>query len=361
MSGNTWERLLAKRIIWTISLKEFLLWLLFFILYGIIYYYALISIKFGAPATGIDKAILTDISIGAGVQALLTLPIWWIIFRKLKDRPLTLILLAHIACAVVFLYIRCWVESSVIMIVTHKERGVYSFWFAYYLPFLFYLIQFGIMHAYNFWLKSQRQLQKEKELLSLAYQSEVNALKAQIQPHFLFNTLNSISATVPPEMEATRVMIARLADTFRYALRSTQKHEVTLAEELDFIHTWIELEMHRFKSRLKVEYDTDESVLQILIPPMLLQPLVENAVKHGIGGSISGGIIKISCIREGQYAKITISDTGAGFKGDWLQLQRAEGIGLKNTRQRLQRLYNEELFVQANVPTGFTSYFYIPL
>jgi two-component system, LytTR family, sensor kinase len=361
MSGIAWDKLLAKRVIWTISLKEFLLWLLFFILYGTIYYFALVSIKFGKPAAGIDKAILLDISIGAGIHALLTLPIWWIIFRKLKDRPLTLILLAHIVCATVFLIARGWMEKEVIMIVTHKERGAFSWWFAYYLPFLFYLIQFGIMHAYNFWLKSQRQLQKEKELLSLAYQSEVNALKAQIQPHFLFNTLNSISATVPPEMEATRVMIARLADTFRYALRSTQKHEVTLAEELDFIHTWIELEMFRFKSRLKVEYHTDESVLQILIPPMLLQPLVENAVKHGIGASISGGTIKISCIREDQYAKITISDTGAGFKGDLRMLERAEGIGLKNTRQRLQRLYNEELFVEANYPTGLTAYFYIPL
>ncbi len=335
--------------------------MLFFVLYGAIYYFALVSIKLGTPAAGIDKAILLDISIGAGVQAMLILPIWWIIFRKLKDRSLTLILLTHVVCAVIFLYIRCWIESSVIMIVTHKERGVYSFWFSYYLPFLFYLIQFGIMHAYNFWLKSQRQLKKEKELLSLAFQSEVNALKAQIQPHFLFNTLNSISAAVPPEMEATRVMIARLADTFRYALRSTQKHEVTLAEELDFIHTWIELEMHRFKSRLKVEYDTDGSVLQILIPPMLLQPLVENAVKHGIGASISGGIIKISCIREDRFAKITISDTGAGFKGDLRQLELAEGIGLKNTRQRLQRLYNEELFVEANYPSGVTAYFYIPL
>jgi hypothetical protein len=241
MSGIAWEKLLAKRIIWTISLKEFLLWLLFFILYGAIYYFALVSIKFGKPAVGVDKAILLDISIGAGIHAILTLPIWWLIFRKLKDRPLTLILLAHIVCAAIFLVARGWMEKEIIMIVTHKERGAFSWWFAYYLPFLFYLIQFGIMHAYNFWLKSQRQLQKEKELLSLAYQSEVNALKAQIQPHFLFNTLNSISATVPPEMETTRVMIARLADTFRYALRSTQKHEVALAEELDFIHTWIEL------------------------------------------------------------------------------------------------------------------------
>jgi sensor histidine kinase YesM len=88
---------------------------------------------------------------------------------------------------------------------------------------------------------------------------------------------------------------------------------------------------------------------------------VENAVKHGIGGSITGGTIKISCIREGRHAKIIISDTGAGFKGDLQQLERTEGIGLKNTRLRLLRLYNEELFVEPNVPSGLTSYFYIPL
>lgn len=361
MNRNAWERLLSKRIIWTVTVKELLLWLLFYVLYGALYYFALVSIKTERSPSGIEILVLIDISVGAAIQATLTVAIWWLIFRKLKDRPLVIILLVHIGCAAIFLAIRAWMEREVILHLTHKQRGNFSFWFAYYLPFLFYLIQFSIFHAYNFWLKSQRQLKKEKELLSLAYQSEVNALKAQIQPHFLFNTLNSISATVPPEMEATRVLIAQLADTFRYALHSTQKQEVTLREELDFIRTWIELEMHRFKSRLKVEYNTDESVLQLLIPPMLLQPLVENAVKHGIGGSISGGTIKISCIREGYHAKIIISDTGAGFKGDLKQLERAEGIGLKNTRQRLRRLYDEELFIEPNIPSGLTSYFYIPL
>jgi len=360
MSSIAWTNLLSKRVLWTITVRELLLWLLFNVIYGILFYMALHTISAGKKYHGIYIWLLLDVFVEIFIQGLLTIPLWWLFFKKITNRSLTVVLLTHVVVLAIFLFIRGWSEEFVSKL-TFKNYSNFFYWHAYYLPLLFYIIQFSIFHAYNFWLKSQRQLEKEKELLSLAYQSEVNALKAQIQPHFLFNTLNSISATVPPEMEATRVLIARLADTFRYALRSSQKHEVTLGEELDFIRTWIELEMHRFKSRLKVEYNTDESVLQLLIPPMLLQPLVENAVKHGIGGSISGGTIKISCIREGHHAKIIISDTGVGFKGDLQQLGRVEGIGLKNTRQRLLRLYNEELFVEANSPSGLTSYFYIPL
>lgn len=360
MNRTAWTQLLSKKVLWTITVKELLIWLAFNIIYGLLFYLALHTISAGKKQYGIYLWLLMDVFIEILLQGILTIPLWWLFFRKLQNRSLPVILLAHLAVLSLFLFIRGWAEGVVSQF-TYKNPGNFYYWHAYYLPLLFYVIQFSIFHAYNFWLKSQNQLKKEKELLSLAYETEVNALKAQIQPHFLFNTLNSISATVPPEMEDTRVLIARLADTFRYALRSTQKQEVTLGEELDFIRTWIELEMHRFKSRLKVEYNTDESVLQLLIPPMLLQPLVENAVKHGIGGSITGGTIRISCIREDRHAKIIISDTGVGFKGDLQQLERAEGIGLKNTRQRLLRLYNEKLFVEANSPSGLTSYFYIPL
>lgn len=360
MSSIAWTKLLSKRVLWTITVKELLIWLLFNIVYGLLFYLALHTISGGKKQHGIYTWLLLDVFVEIFIQGILSIPLWWLFFKKLNGRSLGVIFLTHLAALSLFLAIRGWGEG-IVSRYTYKEPGNFYYWHAYYLPLLFYIIQFSIFHAYNFWLRSQDQLRKEKELLSLAYQSEVNALKAQIQPHFLFNTLNSISATVPPEMEDTRVLIARLADTFRYALRSSQKQQVTLGEELDFIRTWIELEMHRFKSRLKVEYNTDESVLQLQIPPMLLQPLVENAVKHGIGGSITGGTIRISCIREGRHAKIVISDTGAGFKGDLQQLERVEGIGLKNTRQRLLRLYNEKLFVEANSPSGLTSYFYIPL
>ncbi|WP_276481122.1 sensor histidine kinase [Paraflavitalea pollutisoli] len=360
MSSIAWRNLSTRSVLWTITVKELLLWLLFNIVYGLLFYVALHTIAGGVKVHGFYIWLLLDVFIELFIQGLFTIPLWWLFFRKLSNYRLSVVLFTHIVVLSAFLYLR-GISEGLVSRLTCKEPGNFFYWHAYYLPLLFYVIQFSIFHAYNFWRKSQRQVEKEKELLSLAYQSEVNALKAQIQPHFLFNTLNSISATVPPEMEATRVMIARLADTFRYALRSTQKHQVTLGEELDFIRTWIELEMHRFKSRLKVEYHTDESVLQLKIPPMLLQPLVENAVKHGIGGSISGGTIRISCIREGRHAKIIISDTGTGFDGDLQQLELKEGIGLKNTRLRLLRLYNEELFVEPNTPSGLTSYFYIPL
>jgi LytS/YehU family sensor histidine kinase len=298
------------------------------------------------------------------IKAILTLPIWYLFFVRLSKVTISRKLLLHLITLPLFVIIwgllhrasAGWVGYTRF----HKMDSKSAIWFEYYLPMVFYLIQFGIFHAYQFWKESQWQQQKEKELLQLAYQSEVNVLKAQIQPHFLFNTLNSISASVPPEQEKTRELIAKLADTFRFSLKSSQLELVPLHEEIDFIQNCLELEQHRFGKRLAVEYHLDEQIADVLVPPMLLQPIVENAIKHGIAPSIKGGKISITCVKDKNRVLISVSDTGIGRLATFYD-NDFNGIGLKNTSSRLWRLYEEKIKIENNEPSGLRFSFHLPI
>jgi LytS/YehU family sensor histidine kinase len=230
-----------------------------------------------------------------------------------------------------------------------------------YIPSVVYILQFAIFHLYDYYLQNEKQKIKEKELMQLAYNSEVNALKAQIQPHFLFNTLNSISASVPVSMEHTRELIAKLADTFRYSLQASEQEWISLEEELNFTKITLELEKERLKNRLTIIYNIDESLLQTKVPPMLLQPITENAIKHGIAPKIDGGSITIAIVKKGSKVNISISDTGLGYESDLTNDLFNKGIGLRNTNQRLEKLFGEKIIVTKNNPSGLVFSFNIPL
>jgi tetratricopeptide (TPR) repeat protein len=191
----------------------------------------------------------------------------------------------------------------------------------------------------------QNQRLQKLQIQTLRQENEMKALKSQIEPHFLFNTLNSISASVPHTLEHTREMIAQLADTFRYGLATNDRREVRLEEELNFIKTWLSLEQARLGKRLDVVYQIDEACLSHNIPPMLLQPLIENALEHGIGPKVQGGVVTIQCRKEGAYVRIAVADTGIGYNGDVNELFE-KGIGVSNTARRLRLLFNETLEIE---------------
>lgn len=291
-------------------------------------------------------------------KALYLLPCWWLFFVKLKKAPLQKKILLHLltasvytaACIVTFF----WILTDVL----DRDYSWNSMISDIYNLLLFYCSHFALFHAYNFWLHTRAQLKKEQELRELAYQSEIMALKAQIEPHFLFNTLNSISASVPVELEKTRVLIAQLADTFRYGLSVSERQTVPLEEELNFVKTWLALEKHRFGNRLTIVYDIDPTALTAHIPSLMLQPLLENAIKHGISPNIHGGTVTIKCKRIRNYVKVSVSDTGVGFIGD-LESLFQKGVGLRNSSKRLEHLYNEKLEVERN-ENGLTFSFQIP-
>jgi sensor histidine kinase YesM len=215
--------------------------------------------------------------------------------------------------------------------------------------------------VYGYWLELKHQKRKEQELLQAAYQSEINALKAQMHPHFLFNTLNSISASVEPDNEKTRMLIAKLADTFRYSLQVSEEELIPIEDELTFLASYLDLEQERFKSRLRVLFDVDDAVRGTLIAPMLLQPLVENAIKHGITPKAIGGEVNISIQRRQGRVLVRISDTGLGVGDKPTSALLEKGIGLRNTALRIKRLYNEELRIEKNIPGGLSITFLLPI
>lgn len=294
------------------------------------------------------------------LKAMLTLPLWWFYFIKMKSKQIELKLLLHVFTGALWVFI--WFHTY--RFIQDLRGGGYlrgdGIWWDVYIPGLFYCVQFAIFHVYDFYLQNQRQKEKEQVLMQAAHQSEMNALKAQIQPHFLFNTLNSISASVPASLEHTREMIAQLADTFRYGLRASQEELVPLKDELKFVQDCLQLEQERFGERLQVLYEVDEQLLNKQIPPMLLQPVIENAVKHGIAKSVSGGSILLKIQTVGNKILFAVHDTGAGFSGKSSGEMVSSGIGLSNTQKRLQFLFGEKISIQPNEPKGAIVSFFIP-
>ncbi len=210
------------------------------------------------------------------------------------------------------------------------------------------LLCFYMMDYYSRFEQSRlRTVQLEAQLA----RSQLQALKMQLHPHFLFNTLHAISELVHEDAFAAERMIAKLSDFLRLTLDHAAVPEVTLREELDFVARYLEIEKMRFEERLQIEYALDRTTLDARVPNLILQPLVENALKHGLARQSRVGLLRIESHRSPGILALRIFDNGPGFDPTTKPLR--QGVGLNNTRERLERLYNgNHLFALANVATG---------
>lgn len=295
------------------------------------------------------------------LKALFTLPVWYIVIYRMDQASIQHKLLVHLLLCP--LYIIVWFYSYYFVIDLAGIQGLRGGgrWWDVYIPVLVYTAQFALIHNYWYNHKLRFQTQHAYHLREMILKSEVSALKAQINPHFLFNTLNSISASVPPELENTRNMVAKLADIFRYVLLASQKEKVLLKEELSFIKNYLDLEKERFGERLQTQYIIDDTALNIAIPPMLLQPLAENSVKHGISPSIEGGTIILTAKVSENQLHISIEDDGVATKDAFPDDAFEKGIGLKNTFLRIEKLYQTQLEVRFKSPHGLIVQCSIPI
>lgn len=202
------------------------------------------------------------------------------------------------------------------------------------------LIAFCAIHALVLhYTELQQSRLREVEAARLAREAQLRALQYQLQPHFLFNTLNSISSLVAEGRgpDATR-MLARLGDLLRDSLERSDAQEVTLAEELSTTEHYLDIEKARLGRRLRVETRIGPQLLHALVPPLLLQPLVENAIRHGIAPRVEGGTLAIQVERDGERLSIGLSNDGVPLRGQDRQ-SRPGAVGLNNVRQRLAALY----------------------
>ena len=196
----------------------------------------------------------------------------------------------------------------------------------------------GLSHALAYRQEAQTRALKASQLETRLVEAQLQSLQRQLQPHFLFNTLNTISALMHRDVDAADSMIARLSDLLRISLQTVGVQEVTLKEELDFLSKYLEIEQTRFRDRLTVVFDVAPDTFDALVPNLILQPLVENAIKHGIGPRPAPGTITIGARRLGAVLELVVQDNGVGLSAARLS-DFNRGIGLSNTRSRLEHLY----------------------
>ena len=198
---------------------------------------------------------------------------------------------------------------------------------------------------------STRNESKLEEQQRLLMQARLDALASQINPHFLFNTLNSVSSLIRMNPEQARIMVVRLARIMRRRLRS-QDHFTSLGEELDFIDDYLAIETVRFGDKLRVVKEIDPTASSIPVPSMLLQPLVENSIRHGLSSKVEGGTITLRARRAGGRLVIEVEDDGVGIPKEELAGVLGKGIGVTNVKERLEVLYNQDYRMEIDSQPG---------
>jgi two-component system, LytTR family, sensor kinase len=205
-------------------------------------------------------------------------------------------------------------------------------------------LQWGVLYYRRYQERSQELLQFEiraSELQSQLMSARLNALKMQLQPHFLFNTLNAITVLVRQQKgKHAEQMLGYLSDLLRGVLDDVDAQEVSLCRELEYLRLYLAIEQVRFQDRLQVEISADLSTQDVSVPQFVLQPIVENAIRHGIGRSSSAGRILISASKIDGTLQLRVQDDGPGLSPGDLSVD--QGIGLANTRARLQHLYGQD-------------------
>jgi anti-sigma regulatory factor (Ser/Thr protein kinase) len=234
------------------------------------------------------------------------------------------------------------------------RHGPPPLWFHIQFNMPVYLVIASLGHALVYFRRSQQRSRRELELEAHLAQARLQALRMQLHPHFLFNTLNAISTLVHTAPQLADDMIGNLSTLLRLSLDSAAEQEIPLGRELVFLERYLDIEQVRFGRRLRIEMAITPAARDALVPTLILQPLVENAIRHGIEPKSSPGVVGICASRDGEVLRLTVSDSGVGLEAAaGVETRRTEGIGLTNTRARLQSLYpDRHRFTLRNARAG---------
>jgi len=291
---------------------------------------------------GVDSIIsLTDSAIFNGLFALLGLNLWFIIRFNLKETPNIFdLLFNHLIVAV--LSIAVWITVSYFtLIYIFPDETSYREFLNESLPWrvvtgiFYYLLFIMFYYVMLYYEDLQEKLKVEAELQTLVNEAELTALKSQINPHFLFNSLNSISSLTITNPDKAQEMVIKLSDFLRYSLSHDKDEKTSLQEEFKNLHRYLDIEKIRFGHRLNFSTNIPDKCSEYLIPNMILQPLLENAIKHGVYNSTEEVLVELKCHHNDEYVTIEISNE---YDPDSVK-KKGEGIGLKNIKKRLQIIY----------------------
>ncbi len=262
--------------------------------------------------------------------ALLFLPgiVWLAQHYPIERRTWRRALLVHVpAC---FLFSAS--HSVIYALACYASRNLGDTLFARFHPNLItYWAIVGFAQAVDYF---RRYTERERQLA----QAQLLLLKSQLQPHFLFNTLHTVSAMMHHDVKAADRMVHKLSDLLRMTVDTIGAQEVPLRQEVEFLQKYVDIEQTRFSGAFDLRLEMDPSTLDVLVPSMVLQPLVENAIRHGLDLKKAGGVITVCSRRhDGEVVVLSVSDNGRGASRDTVK----EGLGITNTRQRLQQLYGD--------------------
>ena len=209
----------------------------------------------------------------------------------------------------------------------------------------------AFVHALDYHRESQERELTAAQLQTQLAEAQLEALQRQLHPHFLFNTLNTISALMHRDVNAADEMLVQLSDLLRLTLDRVGTQQVPLKDEIDFLRKYLEIEQTRFGDRLMINIDVDPEVLDAPVPNLILQPLVENALRHGVGPRIGVGRVDVKARQVGGGLMLTVRDNGVGLSPDKLNAFHS-GVGLSNTRSRLENLYGDRHRFEFQTPPG---------
>jgi two-component system, LytTR family, sensor kinase len=223
----------------------------------------------------------------------------------------------------------------------------------YIIAFIFFGFVLAFGQAINYYQRFREEELRASQLELLLSRAQLQALKMQLHPHFLFNTLNSISALQMEDVQLAQKMTARLGDFLRMTLQNIGVQEVTFEQEIEFLQCYLEIEKVRFGQRLTTDIKVETQALDCQVPNLILQPLVENAIKHGIAPNKKDGQINIRGIKDNGWLRVEIEDNGNGIEENKMENVFAKGLGLANTKARLQQFYGSNFrFELENLQNG---------
>jgi sensor histidine kinase YesM len=313
----------------------------------------------GQPISFLVPVIISTIT-GYSLSLLLS-----VIYRKVMDKkPIftwSMTIISMMTAAGLFAFIDAWVY----FIQNRAPDASFGTLFlgALFLDFTMLAAWSALYYAINFFLRVEEQNDQLLQLEAQATQAQLAMLRYQLNPHFLFNTLNSISTLVlMKQTEPANAMLSRLSSFLRHTLANEVTARVTLAQEVETLQLYLDIEKMRFEERLRAEFDIDPAVKDGRLPSLLLQPLVENAIKYAVTPKEDGADIRISARMVEQKIQITVSDTGPG-SGDNRDLHpTSTGVGLGNIQERLNQAYGEthRFEIQSSPGSGFTVIIEIP-
>lgn len=308
----------------------------------------------------LSKALFSQLTT-AYLGALITPLVLWLAGRFRIERQRWLrSLLIHVLASAAIAIILSSVHYSV-MVLYYKGPGAFSLsdllrnaLYSLDTEMLLYWFIVLMNHSFNYYNRYQNGELKASQLETQLVQAQLQALKMQLHPHFFFNTLHSISALLNKDTEAARTMIARLGDFLRITLENSGTQEVTLEQELEFLRCYLEIEQVRFHDRLTTRMNIEPQTLELKVPNLILQPIVENAIRHGIASQSAPGRIEIRSERLNGMLRLQVRDNGPGLPLDGHSGNPFhDGLGLTNTRARLRKIYGAaHHFELANEPEG---------